>query len=90
MGHDSLEGLLGRMLAQAGLSSVQLFRGSEQRPSPAIFASVPVSRIDEVLGNDAAGHLQTGDICIEAAAHVGSREAAGGTQFAGNQTALFL
>ena len=52
--------------------------------------SVLVSRIDKVLGDDAAGHLQTGDISVEAAAHLGACESAGGTKLTGDETALLL
>jgi hypothetical protein len=41
-----------------------------------------VGGVDEILGDDAAGHLEAGDIGIETTAHLGAVEAAGGTQVA--------
>ena len=47
-----------------------------------------VGGVDEILGDDAAGHLQAGDIGVETTAHLGAVEAAGGTEVAGNHAAV--
>ena len=49
-----------------------------------------VTRIDEILGDDAASHLQTGDAVVEAAAHLRPGKPTGGTQLASNEAPLFL
>ena len=77
-------------LALARILSVKLFGRGEQRPTPAVFVAVLVSRIDEVLGDDAAGRLQAGDIAVESAAHLRPRETTGSTKLSGNKTAVLL
>ena len=62
----------------AGAAAIQLFGCREERPSPPVFIAVFVNRIDEVLCDKAAGHLQTCDIAVEAASHLRTVEAAGG------------
>mgnify|MGYP007069903741 CR=1 FL=1 len=84
------EGFPGRATTLAGLAAHQPLGRGQQRPSPAIFAIVLVHRVDEVLGDDATGHLQTGDVSIEATAHLRTREAAGSTQLARNHTATLF
>ena len=49
-----------------------------------------VTGIDKVFGDDATGHLQTGDIAVEATAHLGARESTGGTQLSRDETAMLL
>ena len=57
MSADAVKRLLRRAVASAEVAAIKLFGGGEQRPSPAIFVAVAVGRIDEVLGDDARGHL---------------------------------
>ena len=51
----AVERLLGRVLAKAGLFSVECFRSGEQRPSPSVWFAMPVGGIHKVLGDDVAG-----------------------------------
>lgn len=81
------ERLLGSAWATACLAAVELLGRGEQRPSPAVFTVVPVARIHEILGHNAALHLQACDIGIEAAAHFRTREAACRTQLASDEAA---
>ena len=48
-----------------------------------------VGRIDKVLGNYQARHLQTSHVAIKLAAHLGPVEATGSTEFTGNETDVF-
>ena len=75
-------------VAAAGLASEECLGSRQQRPAPAIFMTMTVGRVYEVLGNDIATHLQAGDIAVESAAHLGTIETTGGTQFAGDETAV--
>ena len=79
-----------RAWALAGIFSIKLFGRGEQRPAPAVFVAVLVSRIDEVLGDDATGRLQTGDIAVETATHLRPCETACSTKLSGNETAMLL
>ena len=75
----ALQRFLGCEVAQAGLLAQQLLGGGQQRPSPAVLFAVFVAGIDEVLGDNAASHLQTGDIAVKLTAHLRSRKPAGCT-----------
>ena len=95
MGQESLEvgqnavvGLLWRTGAVGAVWAKESFWRGEQRPPPAVFVTVLVGGIDEVLSNDEAGHLQAGNIAVELAAHFGAIETAGGTELAGNEAAM--
>ena len=90
MGKQPLKRHFRRAWALAGFFSIELFGRGEQRPAPTVFVAVLVSRIDEVLGDDAAGRLQLGDIAVETAAHLRPRETTGSTKFTGNKTPMLL
>ena len=49
---------------------------------------VLIEGVNEIFSDDAALHLQTGDVAIEAAAHLRACETTGGAELAGNETAL--
>ena len=88
MVEDAVEGLLGGAVALAGVAAEELLGRGEQRPSPAVLVAVLVAGIDEVLGDDAAGHLQAGDVAVEAAAHPGLGESAQASQVTGDEAAV--
>ena len=90
MSQEAVEGLLRGAVTAAGIAAQQLFGRGEERPSPAVFAVVLVDGIDKVFGDDAAGHLQAGDVAIKLTAHLWSCKAAGCTEFTGDQTSVFL
>ena len=90
MGEEAVEGFLWGTGIVAGFATKETLWCGEERPAPTVFAIVFVAGIDKVFGDDATGHLQTGDVTIEAAAHLGARKAAGCTQFAGNETLVLL
>ena len=48
-----------------------------------------VAGIDEVLGDNAARHLQAGNIAVKSAAHLTASETAGIAQFARDEAAVF-
>ena len=78
---------LGRMVALARLLAIEIFGSIEQRPSPAIFMIVLVTRIDEILGHDVSRHFQSGEITVKLASHSLARETAGSSKFLCNETA---
>ena len=88
VGADAVKGLLGSAATLAGIVTIEQLGGSKQRPPPAVLAAVTVGGIDKVLGDDAGGHLETGDVAVEAAAHLRTVEAAEGAQFAGDEAAV--
>ena len=88
MSQEAVEGLLRGAVTAAGIAAQQLFRCGEERPSPTVFVVVLVDGIDKVFGDDAAGHLQAGDVAVEAAAHLRTGKATGGPQFTGDETAV--
>ena len=90
MREDALERFVGCAGADAGFTAIKLFGRGEQRPSPSIGTIVAIARVDEVFGDNASGHLQTGDIGIETTAHLGSCEAAGSAQLTGDKAAVLL
>ena len=90
MGEETVERLLWGARTLTGLAPHESFWGGEQRPAPAVFAVVFVAGIDEIFRHDATGHLQTGDIAVETAAHLGACESTGGSQFTGDQRPLLL
>lgn len=57
MSADAVKRLLRRAAALAEVATIKLFGGGEQRPAPAVFVAVAVGGIDEILGDDARGHL---------------------------------
>ena len=79
MGDEATEGFFGGAKTQACLTTVKLLRGGEQRPTPAVFLTMLVGRIDKVFGHDIAAHLQTGDEAVELAAHLRACKATGCT-----------
>ena len=88
MSQEAVEGLLRGAVTAAGIAAQQLFGRGEERPSPAVFAVVFIDGIDKVFGDDAAGHLQAGDVAVEAAAHLRTGKATGGPQFTGDEAAV--
>ena len=78
---------LERMVALARLLAIEIFGSIEQRPSPAIFVIVLVTRIDEILGYDVSRHFQSGEITVKLASHSLARETAGSSKFPCNETA---
>ena len=78
---------LGSSVALANLPAVEIFGSIEQRPSPAIFVIVLVTRIDEILGHDIGCHFQPGEITVKLASHSLTRETAGCPKFSRDETA---
>ena len=68
-----LENLLvrfqGSAVALASLPAIEIFGSIEQRPTPAIFVIVLVTRIDEILGHDVSRHFQSGEITVKLASY---------------------
>ena len=87
---DEFSRLLRSVVTLAHLLAQKPLGSSEQRPAPAIFLAMTVAGIDEIFGDDAALHLQAGDVGVEAAAHLPSHEPAQGTQFASDKAAMLL
>ena len=90
MGQEASEGLFGGARTFARGSAMKLFWGVEQGPAPAVFATMLVCGIDEILRDDPASHLQTSDVAIELTAHLRTIKATGCSQFTSNQRTLFL
>ena len=61
--------LLGSAIALANLPAIEIFGSIEQRPTPAIFMVMLVTRIDEILGHDVSRHFQSGEITVKLASH---------------------
>ena len=59
----------GSTVALASLPAIEIFGSVEQRPSPAIFMIVLVTRVDEILGHDIGCHFQSGEITVKLASH---------------------
>ena len=74
-------------IALANLPAIEVFGSIEQRPSPAIFMIVLVTRIDEILGHDVSRHFQSGEITVKLASHSLARETAGCPKFSRDETA---
>ena len=89
VGNNELTGLLRGSWTMESVTTHERLGSGEQRPSPAVFPPMLVSGIYKVLGDYQAGHLQAGDVAIKLAAHLGTVEATGRTQFAGNEAAAF-
>ena len=70
MGKEAIEGLFGGASTFARGSAMKLFWGVEQGPAPAVFATMFVCGVDEILRNDPASHLQTSDVAIELTTHL--------------------
>ena len=68
---------LGSAIALASLPAIEIFGSIEQRPTPAIFVIVLVTRIDEILGHDVSRHFQSGEITVKLASHSLAGETAG-------------
>ena len=77
----------GSAIALASLPAIEIFGSIEQRPTPAIFVIVLVTRIDEILGHDIGCHFQSGEITVKLASHTLSRETAGSPKFSCDETA---
>ena len=56
-------------VALASLPAIEIFGSIEQRPSPAIFMVMLVTRVDEILGYDVSCHFQSGEITVKLASH---------------------
>ena len=77
----------GSAIALANLPAIEIFWSIEQRPSPAIFMVMLVTRVDEILGYDVSRHFQSGEITVKLASHSLSRETAGSPKFSRDETA---
>ena len=73
-------------VALASLFAIEIFGSIEQRPTPAIFVIVLVTRIDEILGHDVSRHFQSGEITVKLASHSLARETAGCPKFSCDET----
>ena len=60
----------GSAVALASLPAIEIFGSIEQRPSPAIFMVMLVTRVDEILGYDVSRHFQSGEITVKLASSV--------------------
>ena len=85
-----LVGLFGGVGALTGFDTEEFFGSGEEGKSPSVFTTMLVQGIDKVFGDDAACHLETGDVVIELAAHLASRESASVAEVAGDEAALFV
>ena len=85
-----IEGFFWRTRTLTRLSAMELFWRREQRPAPAIFVAMLICGIDAILRDHATGHLQTGNVAIEATAHLRTCKTTGSAQFTGDQRSLFL
>ena len=81
---------LGSAVALASLPAIEIFGSIEQRPTPAIFVIVLVSRIDEILGHNVSRHFQSGEITVKLASHSLAGETAGCPKFSRDETASRL
>ena len=81
---------LGSAIALANLPAIEFFGSIEQRPSPAIFMVMLVTRVDEILGYDVSRHFQSGEITVKLASHSLARETAGCPKFSRDETACRL
>ena len=81
---------LGCAVALARLPAIEIFGSIEQRPSPAIFMIMLVTRIDEILGHDVSRLFQSGEIGVKLASHSPARETAGSPKFSRDETARRL
>ena len=88
MFENPLVRFLGSSVALASLSAIEIFGSIEQRPSPAIFMVMLVTRIDEILGHDVSCHFQSSKITVKLASHSLAGETAGGSKFACDETAV--
>ena len=84
---NSLIRFLGSAVALASLPAIEIFGSIEQRPSPAIFMIVLVTRVDEILGHDIGRHFLSCEIAVKFASHPLARETAGSSKFPCNETA---
>ena len=71
----------------ASLPAIEIFGSIEQRPTPAIFVIVLVTRIDEILGHDVSRHFQSSEITVKLASHSLARETAGCSKVSRDETA---
>ena len=79
--------LFGSAIALANLPAIEIFGSIEQRPSPAIFVIVLVTRVDEILGHDVSRHFQSCEITVKLASHSLAGETAGCPKFSRDETA---
>ena len=77
---------LGSSVALASLPAIEIFGSIQQRPTPAIFVIVLVTRIDEILGHDVSRHFQSGEITVKLASHSFSCKTAGCPKFSCDET----
>ena len=80
----------GSSVALASLFAIEIFGSIEQRPSPAIFMIMLVTRVDEILGHDVSRHFQSGEITVKLASHSLAGETAGCPKFSRDETASRL
>ena len=77
----------GSAVALASLPAIDIFGSVEQRPTPAIFMIMLVTRRDEILGHDVSRHFQSGEITVKLASHSLAGETAGCPKFSRDETA---
>ena len=87
MFENPLVRFLGSAIALASFPAIEIFGSIEQRPSPAIFMVMLVTRIDEILSHDVSRHFQSGEITVKFASHSLAGETAGGPKFSRDETA---
>ena len=80
----------GSSVALASLPAIEIFGSIEQRPPPAIFVIVLVTRVDEIFGHDVSRHFQSGEITVKLASHSLAGETAGCPKFSCDETACRL
>ena len=80
----------GSSVALASLPAIEIFGSIEQRPTPAIFVIVLVTRVDEIFGHDVSRHFQSGEITVKLASHSLAGETAGCPKFSCDETASRL
>ena len=76
----------GSSVALASLPAIEIFGSIEQRPTPAIFMIVLVTRVDEIFGYDVSCHFQSGEITVKLASHSLAGETAGCPKFSCDET----
>ena len=90
MSEEAIEGLFGGARTFARGFAMKLFGSCEQGPAPAVFTTMFIRGIDEILRDDPTGHLQTGDVAIKLTSHLRAIKTTGCAQLASNQRTLLL
>ena len=80
--------LLRRTVGTTCLLSEKSLRRCEQRPSPTIFASVLVVRINKIFRHDISAHLKACQVGIKFSSHLRTCKSACRTQITSDKTSL--